>query len=247
MQVDAIWLTQLRPTGKIRIDGKGRRRLVKARVKRPLLLALGVWPESGHCVLLAWQLAESEDEAAWLAFLSALEAAGIRGENGLQLLIHDGGAGLCAALRIVHFDAPTQRCLFHKLRNIANALHLPEGLSRRERTRQRKAILKDFRAIWQAKRPATLLRRYRQVVRCYRHTQPAAVATLRRDFRATIAYLSLETKHPTWPRAFLRTTSHLERVNRRIRRRARAASAFHSDQGILAMISQEAAALTAAA
>jgi hypothetical protein len=246
VQVDAIWITQLRPNGKVRSDAQGRQRPVKARVKRPLLLALGLWPDSGRCELLAWQLAEREDEAAWLAFLTDLEAAGLRGETGLELLIHDGGAGLGAALQVVHLGTPTQRCLFHKLRNIAHAIHLPDELSRHERRRQRKAILKDFCAIWAAKRPATVLRRYRHVVRSYRHTQPAAVAALRRDFRATLTFLTLEANHPDWPRHFLRTTSQLERVNRRLRRRARAAAAFHSDQGILAMVSQEAAAIKAA-
>lgn len=113
LQLDAMWITQLRPNGKVRVDAKGRQRPVKARLKRPLLLALGLGPDSGHSELLAWQLADREDEAAWLAFLTQLEAAGIRGERGLAVLIHDGGAGLCAALQLVHFDAPAQRCLFY--------------------------------------------------------------------------------------------------------------------------------------
>ena len=40
-------------------------------------------------------------------------------------------------------------------------------------------------AIWQAKQYHTALRRYLAVCRQYRHSQPAAVATLRRDFRLT--------------------------------------------------------------
>lgn len=97
--------------------------------------------------------------------------------------------------------------------------------------------------MWAAKQRATVLRRYRRVVRCFRHTQPAAVATLRRDFRATLTFLDLERRHPDWPRTCLRTTSQLERVNRSLRRRVRAASAYHSDAGILAMVSQLAAVL----
>jgi hypothetical protein len=34
-----------------------------------------------------------------------LEAQGIRGENGLKLIIHDGGSGLRSALRTVYFGA----------------------------------------------------------------------------------------------------------------------------------------------
>lgn len=198
LQVDAIWFSQLCPTGQLRRNAKGHLRPVKSRRKRCLLLALGIWPDSGRAVILAWQLVDSEDTQAWLAFLTHLEAHGLRGEHGLELIIHDGGDGLCAALQIVHFAATDQRCLFHKLRNIANALQLPEGLPRPERTRRRRAMLKDFQAIWAAKEYATVLRRYLQVVRQYRDAQPAAVATLRRDFRATVAYYHIQQRHPTW-------------------------------------------------
>lgn len=160
-------------------------------------------------------LGASENGEEWGRFLFRLEAAGVRGDQGLRLIIHDGGSGLCSALQIVHFDAAHQRCLFHKIRNIANAILLPTGLSRRQRTRQRKAIFKHFRAIWQAKRLRTALRRYRRVVRRFRTSQPDAVATLRRDFRYIIAFY------------------------RSLRTRLRPACALHSDQGLVAMISQQ--------
>jgi hypothetical protein len=44
VQVDAIWVTQLVPTGSYHRDGKGRLRPTKKRIKRPILIALGVWP-----------------------------------------------------------------------------------------------------------------------------------------------------------------------------------------------------------
>jgi len=97
VQMDAIWFTQLCATGQWRTDSRGRHRPVKSRRKRCLLIALGVWPDSDDQQVLAWQLADSEDAQAWLTFLSLLEQQGIRGENGLELIIHDGGSGLCAA------------------------------------------------------------------------------------------------------------------------------------------------------
>jgi hypothetical protein len=240
LQIDAIWVSQLRPNGQFRYDAQGRKRAVKGRYKRPVLIALGVWPETGQSRVLAWQLAEDESAKSWLAFLSDLEAQGLRGQQGLQLIIHDGGTGLCNALEEVYFDADHQRCIFHKLRNIARAIKLPEELSRQERQRAKKAILKDFQAIWDARRYATVLRRYLQAVRKYRPTQPKAVATLRRDFRDTLAYYILQRQFPNWQRQYLRTTSHLERFNKSLRRHTRVASAYHSDAGILAMVAQAA-------
>jgi putative transposase len=239
LQVDAVWITRLRSNGEVRRDRKGRNRPVKGRFRCPIMIAMGVWPDSNRCEILCWRLGESESAEEWVKFLELLEAQGLRGENGLKLIIHDGGKGLRSALQTVWFDAQQQRCLFHKLRNIYNAIRTADNLTAKQRRRRRKAIFKDFRLIWEAQRYQTALRRYLKVVRTYRHSQPEAVATLRRDFRSTITYYDLERQFPTWERSHLRTTSRLERFNRRLRRRTRVANAYHSEIGIKAMLAQE--------
>lgn len=240
LQLDAIWVTQLVPTGSYHHDAIGRRRPNKKRIKRPIFIALGVWPDTGRANVLAWRLASQEDEGDWLAFLSDLEALGIRGEKGLELIIHDGGSGLCAALNTVHFGAAEQRCLFHKLRNLYNAIRVnDENLTRKEQRRKRKAIFRDFHDIWQAKQLTTAIQRYRKVVRLYRSSQPDAVRSLRTDFRTTIAYFLLHQYHPDWKLIHLRTTSRLERFNRYLRRRARSVCAYHSNATLHAMITHE--------
>jgi hypothetical protein len=238
VEVDAIWVTLLRRNGEVRRDRKGRKRPVKGRFKVPIMIAMGVWPDSDRREILLWHIGENEGAEEWVKFLEILEVLGIRGENGLKLIIHDGGKGLCSALQTVWFDAEQQRCLFHKLRNIAQAIHLPDGLTGKQRKRRRKKIMRDFGQIWEARRYETMLRRYLKVVRGYRDAQPEAVATLRRDFRSTVTYYTLERQFPSWKRKYLRTTSHLERFNRNIRRRTRPANAYHSDTGVAAMMSQ---------
>jgi len=239
LQVDAIWVTLLRPNGEMRRDRKGRKRPVKGRFKIPILIVMGVWPDTDRSEILLWQLGENESAEEWVKFLEILEARGIRGQNGLKLIIHDGGTGLCSALQTVWFDAAEQRCLFHKLRNIYSAIRAPEGLSAQQSGRHRNKIFKEFQKVWDAHRYETMLRRYLHVVRTYRHTQPEAVATLRRDFRLTVTYYALQQELPDWERRHLRTTSRLERFNRRLRRRTRAANAYHSNLGLSAMIIQE--------
>jgi len=188
VQVDAVWVTLMRPNGEVRLDRKGRKRPVVGRFRVPIMIAMGVWPESDRCEILLWRLGESESAEGWVKFLEILEAQGIRGQNGLKLIIHDGGKGLCSALETVWFDAEQQRCLFHKLRNIWSAIRAPEKLTDKQRHRHRRKVFKDFREIWEARRYDAVLRRYLKVVRAYRDTQPEAVAALRRDFRLTVTY-----------------------------------------------------------
>lgn len=86
LEIDAIWITQLRPTVNTAAPfgrARGRLRAVKGRFKRPVFLAMGVWPEEGRRALLrpwAWQLGESESAVKWVDFLAELEAHGIRGD-----------------------------------------------------------------------------------------------------------------------------------------------------------------------
>jgi transposase-like protein len=126
LEVDAIWVTVLRPNGELRRDRKGRQRPVKGRFKVPVMIALGVWPDTDRCAVLLWRVGDSESAEEWVKFLEILEAQGICGRNGLKLIIHDGGKGLDSALQTVWFDAKQQRCLFHKVRNIYHAIRLPD-------------------------------------------------------------------------------------------------------------------------
>jgi transposase-like protein len=138
LQIDAIWATLVRANGGVRYDRKGRKRALKGRFKVPIMVAMGVWPDSNRCEILLWQLGESESAEEWVKFLEILEAEGICGQNGLKLIIHDGGKGLSSALEIVWFDARRQRCLFHKLWNIYKAIRPPKDLSEKQARRRRK-------------------------------------------------------------------------------------------------------------
>ena len=64
-------------------------------------------------------------------------------------------------------------CTSAPLRNFYHAIRISDDtLSRQQQQRLRKAIFRDFHHIWQAKQLITALRRYRQVVRRYRTSQP---------------------------------------------------------------------------
>jgi len=234
--LDAIWVTVLRPTGERRRDRRGRRgrlRPVKRKHKVPLLVALGVWP-SGQWEVLDWLIGEQEDYASWEALLLRLEARGVYRQRGLQLIVHDGNSGLRAALKQIYPQVPQQRCLFHKLRNLWQAITLPEPMDKTQARQYKRALLTAVRAIFYAADQAEA-ERLRDLFCCqWATTQPTLVATLCRDWDETVAFFTVHARFPDWPLARLRTTSLLERVNRLLRRLFRAAGAFHSNAGLCA-------------
>jgi transposase-like protein len=239
VQVDGIWITMMFPTGEFKKDRSGRNRPVKRAKKVPILAALGIWPHTGRTALLTWMRADSEDTDSWQKFLEQLYEVGITPENGLTLLVADGSAGFRSAYENRYWMVPLQRCVFHKLRNISDALRIPAGLNRKEARQFRTQFTRQAALIWQAPdaREARLL--YRDFCQEWRSTQSKAVVTLSRNFEDTLTFFDIQKQAAEhgqiWPAHLLRTTSHLERKFREFRRRYRNAVLFHSETGARAV------------
>lgn len=240
--LDGLWLKVLEPTGVTYHDRAGRERQRRRKRTWPILVAYGVDPVSGERWLLDWERGKAEDEASWQHFLERLEGRGLVAERGLELIVHDGGSGLAAALTTVYFgpDVEFQRCVFHKLRNVWQAVHGDEAMSRKERRQRRQAVLADARALYQHDTAAAC----RQALATFRDvwadSEPEAVATLERDFAQTLTYLRIRDRALARGRVYrlecLRTTSPLERVNRHFRRKARQVVIFHAEEGVTAAL-----------
>jgi transposase-like protein len=234
----------MKPNGRVRRDRKGRKRQRKGLFWVPVMVALGLWPEESRKRILDWEVGKGpgEDAESWLKLLTRLEERGIRGANGLRLIIHDGGAGLEEALDEVHFAALRQRCLFHKLRNVLRAITFPDEVKGEAARCLRRLILQEASAIWQAADKESA--RQRQEAFCLRwaQSQPQAVETLCRDFADTLTFYDVlawaAERGQAWPVAWLRTTSPLERVNRSYRRKLRQMVIAHSEIGLQAVFYQ---------
>lgn len=245
VRLDGIWITVMFPTGKTHPDRLGRQRVVKRAKKVPILAAQGVWPLTGQTRLLAWTRADSEDTASWQKFMEHLYEMGITSQNGLALLVSDGAPGLLAAHENVYWQVPLQRCVFHKLRNIAQALSPLPGLDRQAAPPYRTQFLRQAARIWQAADEMEARQRYTAFCQRWLDEQPKAIQTLQRDFDATLTFYAVQVqaaeRNEDWPSQQLRTTSPLERTFRDFRRRYRLAIVFHSDAGVRASTSQLAA------
>jgi putative transposase len=242
VRVDGIWITVMLGNGETKTDRIGRKRAVKQAKKVPILAAQGVWPNSGETRLLAWMRADGEDAASWQTFLEGLWEAGLTPENGLALLVADGGTGLRAAYENVYWQVPLQRCVFHKLRNIAQAIRIPAGLERQAGYQLRTEFLRSAARIWQAPDETEARQRYRAFCETWQTQQTKAVQTLARDFDDTLAFYDIQDqaarRGEQWPAHRLRTTSPLERMFREFRQRYRKAILFHSVTGLQAVTAQ---------
>lgn len=184
------------------IDGVAER-LHLGQKREPVLAAWGI-ASNGEKLLLGLYSASKEDTDSARETLRDLKA---RGLGDPILVASDGAPGLIRAIEEVFPRALRQRCLAHKIRNLANKV--PE-----ERWREVKA---QALAAYQAISPMAARNAAAEFKRLYEKEFHGAVACFEDDFEACIAHLRLPIAH----RKATRTTNLLERLFGEDRRRTK--------------------------
>ena len=85
--------------------------------KKVMLCALEM-RDNGTKEMLSFRLADQEDADSWRAFLVDLKSRGLQGK-ALRLITTDGNPALLKAVKEIYPFLKVQRCIVHKLRNVA--------------------------------------------------------------------------------------------------------------------------------
>ena len=182
------------------IDGIAER-LRPGSKREPVLAAWGI-TANGAKVLLHLMAGSKEDAETVSAFFQDMRA---RGLGDPLVVVSDGAPGIIKAIETCFPRSERQRCLAHRMRNLA--AKAPEDLWPEFRERAAAAYQAPSRAI--ARELAEGL------ARDYESKLPSAVACFRDDFEACIAHLRAPVNH----RRAVRTTNQLERLFVEERRR----------------------------
>ncbi len=175
------------------IDGIAER-IRPGQKREPVLAAWGI-TSSGAKVLLHLMAGSKEDAETVSAFFQDMRACGL----GDPLLVVSGGApGIVKAIETCFPRSERQRCLAHRMRNLA--AKVPEDLWPEFKARATAAYQAPSRAI--ARELAD------GVIADFETELPSAVACFMDDFEACIAHLRLPIAH----RRATRTTNLLERL-----------------------------------
>jgi putative transposase len=146
-----------------------------------------------------------ESTESWLDVLRDLKGRGL--EVGPKLAVGDGALGFWSALDQVYPDTRHQRCWFHKLGNVLNAL---------PKTLQGKAKA-DLQAIWMAPTRKAATQAFQGFLKRYGAKYPKATEKLIQDRDALLAFFDFPADH--W--VHLRTTNPIESTFATLRHRTR--------------------------
>jgi putative transposase len=146
---------------------------------RTNVVALGITTEGVKIPLGLWE-GSTENATVATALLSDLVERGLDPEQGILFVI-DGAKALRKAIRNVFGDAPVQRCVRHKERNVLD--HLPE--------RDRPSVKQRLRRAWALDDHARALEQLRQLASELDRTYPGAASSLREGMEETLTLTRL--------------------------------------------------------
>ena len=151
------------------IDLKGRTNIV----------ALGITTDGVKVPLGLWE-GSTENATVATALLSDLVERGLDPEQGMMFVI-DGSKALRKAIRDVFGEAPVQRCIRHKERNVLE--HLPE--------RYRLAVKSRLRQAWAAEDHEQARDRLKALAAELERDHPGAAGSLREGLAETLTVTRL--------------------------------------------------------
>jgi putative transposase len=184
---------------------------------KALMVAFAVHA-SGRREVIGIEIAESETEAGWAAFLRELVA---RGLEGVRLAVSDDHLGLKAAIAKV-IGCPWQRCTVHFIRNMHG--HCKKG--------QRNMVSAALREVFNAEDLRDAKERSASVIERLAPTAPKVAALLEAAEEDLLAFYRFPAAH--WPK--LRSTNNIERVNKEIARRSDVVGIFPNDRSVIRLI-----------
>ena len=141
---------------------------------RTNVVALGITTEGVKIPLGLWE-GSTENATVATALLSDLVERGLDPAQGILFVI-DGAKALRKAIRNVFGQAPVQRCVRHKERNVID--HLPE--------RERPSVKQRLRRAWALDDHARALDQLRQLAGELERTYPGAAGSLREGLEETL-------------------------------------------------------------
>ncbi len=183
--------------------------------KEALLCAIGI-TEGRKKVFLGFILGGRESTGSWEDFLLHLKR---RGLTDPSLITLDGNAGLLKAIETLFPGVSLQRCMVHKIRNIAQCS--PKTI--------KAEVVASAKRIFYATSKEDALFRFEEWKNRWIKEVPKAVECLEKDLDVCLSFYFFPYRH--WDR--IRTTNIIERAFREFRRRIKVMDSFPTEESCI--------------
>lgn len=173
----------------------------------------------GKREVIGFDLFDNESNDTWFMFFGSLIK---RGLHGVKLITSDAHPGILYAMKKVLPEVPWQRCQTHFSRNILT--HTP--------TRYQKGLQSELLEMYHTKDIYEARRIKERIINDYNDVAPAAMECLDAGFDSIMTVMVL----PDTIRRFHRTSNHIERLNRELKRRANVIGVFPNSESVVRLM-----------
>lgn len=185
---------------------------------KALMIAYGT-NEQGHREVLGFDVYANESEETWKDFLFKLQK---RGLSGMLLITSDSHVGLRNALAQVFPRVPWQRCQFHFAKNISD----------KTPKKYQPGIRAELQEMFQCSTIKEARRKRDEIIESYKDVAEAAMRCLDEGFEDSMTVMEF----PENLRRYFRTSNHIERLNKELKRRSKVIGIFPNKESLLRLM-----------
>ena len=185
---------------------------------KALMIALAMTNDGKH-EIIGFESYDNESKETWKLFLMSLKE---RGLTGLKMITSDSHEGIKYAVGKVFPEVPWQRCQTHFSRNVIESAP----------AKYQKAIHADILEMYHSATVEEARKKRDAIIDEYKDVAEKSMECLDRGFEDTMTVMVLPEKF----RRYLRTTNHLERLNRELKRRSNVIGIFPNEASLLRLI-----------
>lgn len=187
-------------------------------ISKAFMIALGT-NEQGHKEVIGFGIYPQESFTTWKSFLTELQD---RGLSGVLLVTSDAHEGLRKALSHVFPNVPWQRCQFHFSKNISD----------KAPKKYQAGIRAELQEMFNCETIQEARRKRDDIIASYADVAEGAMSCLDEGFESAMTVMVLS-KHL---RRYFRTSNHLERLNKELKRRSKVIGIFPNEASLLRLM-----------
>ena len=173
----------------------------------------------GHREIISFDLYPNESANTWTDFFMKLKK---RGLNNMLMITSDAHEGILNAIGKVFPTVPWQRCQFHFIRNIID----------KTPKRYQAGLQTELQDMFNSKNITEARKIRNQIIEDYRDVAEVAMSCLDDGFESSMTVMLL----PACLRRYYRTSNHIERLNKELKRRSKVIGVFPNESSVLRLM-----------
>lgn len=187
-------------------------------ISKAFMIAYGT-DDQGRREIIGCSVYAKESKDTWRSFLKDLKDRGLK---GLLMITSDAHEGILDAISKEFPKVPWQRCQFHFSKNIAD----------KAPKKYQAGIRAELQEMFNCNTVEEARKKRDSIIQDYQDVAEAAMECLDEGFESAMTIMAL----PKNLRIFFRTSNHIERLNKELKRRSKVIGIFPNEASLLRLM-----------